>query len=249
MESAGATVEWSGLHASASPRHPVRVAAVVGALASALWLVAYFLPWITFTEHDRERVAAAFSPRIEALSATSPEQAERYRLLLAQVKDHGSLAGLDLYHYARTAHPLNVELEGDPPPGETTARPWVVQRSWLALTVLLAVLPIASLALLLLLLARRLSHPGAAIKTGLVVVGCLGSALAIAWDRIAESHGWDVLRGPGIPLGLGAAIGQTCAGLFGVSSRNWLRVYGWSLLLLGSIATVAWAYVMRGWTP
>jgi hypothetical protein len=249
MESAGATVDWSGFVASAPSRHPVRVAAVCGALASALWLVAYFLPWITFTPGDRERMKAAFAPPLERLAATSPEHAERYRLLLAEVEDHGSLAGFDLFHYARSAYALNRELEGDPPPGEVAARAWVVQRSWFAVSAVLALLPLASLTLFLLLVARRLSHPGAAIKTGLVVVGCLGGALAIAWDRIAESHGWDVLRGPGILLGLCAAVGQACAGLFGVSSRNWLRVYGWSLLLLVAIATVAWAYVARGWTP
>ena len=51
----------------------------------------------------------------------------------------------------------------------------------------------------------------------------------------------------GILVALIAAVAQACAGLFGVSSRNWWRVYASSILVLGAIALLSWAYVTEGW--
>lgn len=221
---------------------------MIGVLACAAWLVGYFLPWITFTPAQRETVREAFAPRIDALEATWPEHAARYRVLLAEATGKGALTGLDLHLYARAAHGLNLDLQGAPPPDRAAERPWVVQRMFRGVAVLLAFLPLASTLLLLVLVARRV-RTGPLLLATLVVVGCLGGTLGIVWTRVAEALSADVLRGTGLALVLASSLAQACTGLFSVTRRTWWRVYGLALLGLALVATVTWAVVLRGWTP
>ena len=225
-------------------------AAVVGLLASLAWAVAYFaLPWLTFTPPQRDRVRAALEPELVRLEQHDPETAERYRDLLLDVQHDGALTGRDLHRYARAAAVLNRGLQGDAPPGGSADREWVVQRALPVLAAVLAGLPAASAFVILLLLARALRSPGTLALTLLVVVGTVGSALSLAWERWADSLATDVPRGAGLSTALAASLAQACAGLFGVKARTWWRVYGLALVALVGGAVAAWAHVMRGWSP
>ena len=233
----------------ATGRRAFRVAAFVGALASALWCVSFFLPWIEIPERERARIHAALEPSIESLAVREPEHAERYRILMRQVVDGGGLSGLDLYHYARTALELNRTLIGTDPRGHALERPWVVQRALRAAGFLLAALPVLSGLLALHFLAHAFRRARSAILATLVALGLTGGAVAVAWLRFAESLSTGMTTGRGLYLALGASVAQACAGLFGVTTRTWWRVYFIAVITMGAIGFLAGRYVATGSLP
>ena len=234
--------------ADVSERRGIRIAALVGALASALWLVAYFLPWIVIPAPQAERVRAQLEPEIEALARTSPEDAKNYRELLHQVTTVGTLAGLDLFHYVRSAYALNRTYQKEAASHALPARSSEVRRAFRAAAWVLAGLPLASVLLLLGLVLGLLRRAGSFALTSLVLVGCTGCALALGWLRVADSLKTDMLWGSGLKLGLGASVAQACAGLFGVTTKNWWRVYVLALLLLAAATAATVAFVAWGWS-
>jgi hypothetical protein len=227
----------------------LRLTAIVGTIASALWLVAFFLPWIVLPPAQRDRVKRVLEPQIDELATRSPTDAENYRLLLNAAVEEGSLTGLDLYHYARSALSLNRTEQGEAPEMHRTERPWVVQRGFRAVAILLAALPLLSLAIFLHFPWSRFRAAGSGVLVSLVLAGFGGGALAITWLLFAEALQSEMLRGDGWRLGLLASVTQALAGLFGVTTKNWWRVYATSILLLGAIGSLAAFYVFRGLRP
>jgi hypothetical protein len=218
----------------------------VGALATALWCVAFFLPWIEIPGPERLRIRNALDPSIESLAAREPEHAERYRVLMREVVDAGGLSGLDFHHYARTALELNKTLIGADPGNHVLERPWVVQRALRAAGFLLAALPIVSALLALYLLANAFRRAPSLVLAMLVVLGVTGGSVAIAWLRFAESLSTGMTTGTGLYLALGGSVAQACAGLFGVTSRTWWRVYVLAVVTMGAVALLASRYVATG---
>lgn len=233
-----------------TPKKPrIRLTAIFGTLASAAWIVAFFLPWMHVVPTQRERVRAAFEPGLERLKVESAEDEARYRLLLKEVVEHGALTGLDLFHYARSAYALNVRWQGEAPADHREGWPWAIQRGLHAMTLVLGALPLLSLLIVLRLVSQGFRGARTGVLIGLTVVGCAGGAPAIAWLRFAGGLEDSLLPGIGVQVGLVASTMQACAGLFGVSSKNWWRVYSVSLLLLGAVASFAYLYVVRGLRP
>jgi hypothetical protein len=230
----------------AAPR--LRLTAVAGFVASVLVVVSWFLPWIVVPQVDRVRLRAELGPRIDDLAREAPAEAEGARAILDQVADEGRLAAVDLFHYLRRALALHAHYEGEEPVAEVTGGTWVVRRALRAAAFLLATVPLVSAALALSVLAGGFRCAGSRTLTALVVAGCTGGAVAIAWLRVAESLSWDVL-GDGVRLAMAGGVAQAGAGLFGVTGRNWWRVYAGSVVLIGVVAALAWMYVQRGVLP
>ncbi len=230
-------------------RRPIRVAALVGAIAGVLWCVAFFLPWIEIPEPERVRIRVALEPSIESLAHREPEHAERYRILMHEAVDAGGLSGLDLYHYARTALELNRTLIGSDPGEHVLERPWVVQRALRTAGFMLAALPILAGIVALHLLAHAFRLARSVVLSMLVVVGLTGGAAAVAWLRFAESLSTGITTGFGLHLALVASVSLACAGLFGVTSRTWWRVFLMATLTLGAIGFLASRYVASGSLP
>jgi hypothetical protein len=227
-----------------------RIAAGTAAIGCALWLVSYFfLPWMTFQPAQRQRVREAFQPEIDLLEARAPERAARYRALLARIVDDGALSGVDLFRYARLAHETNRDLQGEPPTPDAKDREWVVQRLFPMTSRLLAAMAAACAALLFSLVGGGLRGLGTLRLAALLVVGVIGGALGLAWQRWADSLSADVLRGGGLTVCVAASLAQTCAGLFGVSARNWWRTYALAAFILALVGAAAWSNVLLGWTP
>lgn len=238
-----------GAAGGARDDRPLSRAAVVGVVGALAWAFAYFvLPWMTFTPAQSQRLREVLGPEIEALSLRDPETAERYRDLLDVLTTARALRGHDLSRYARAAAALNRNLQGDAPAGDAD-RAWAVQRGLPVIAAVLSSLPVAAAVALLLLLARSLRTPGTMALTLLLVAGAVGSALALAWERWADSLATDVLRGAGLSTALAASLAMACAGLFGVKAGTWWKVYGLAALLLGAGALAGWAHVMHGWPP
>jgi hypothetical protein len=202
-----------------------RFAAFVGAVACALYVVGWFLPWVLFPAPERERIRRALEPSIEALAVREPEHAERYRVLVQQVVEEGTLSGLDLHHFARTALAMNETLVGPVAPGHERERPSVVQRGLRAARWVLLGIPALCAGLALLLLARGLRRISPLELSSLVILGVCSTNVAARWLAFAESLTSGVVSGAGMHVSLAAAVLQTLAGLFGVSSRTWWRVY------------------------
>lgn len=230
-------------------RAPVRLAGIVGALASALWFAAFFLPWIEIPPSERTRIPAALEPSIESMARRQPEHAERYRILVRQIVEEGHLSGLDLYHYARTALALNETLIGTEPGPHALERPWVVQRALRLAGLLLAVLPLGAALVALWLLAHAFRRVASPVLSALLVFGTTGLAVAVAWFRFAETLTSGVRTGYGLELVLGAAVAQACAGLFGVTTKTWWRVYLVAILGLGTLAFAASRFIAGGAVP
>jgi hypothetical protein len=231
-----------------SERPRFRLTAFVGLVASVLVVVSYFLPWIVVAPIDRARLRAELAPRIDALAREAPAEADGARKLLDHVADEGSLAGIDLFHFTRRALALHEHYEGAPPAELPPAGPWVVRRAFQVAGFLLAAVPLACTALVLLIIAGGLRHVGPRTLTALVVTGCCGGAVAISWLRVVQSLTWDVL-GDGVRLAMAAGVAQAGAGLFGVTGRIWWRVYAWSIVVLVVLAALAWIYIERGALP
>lgn len=230
-------------------RGPVRLAAIVGALASALWCVAFFRPWIALSDADRARVQAALEPSIEAMAPRESEHAERYRILVRQIVDEGHLTGLDLYHFARTALALNRTLIGTEPGSHVLERPWKTQRALRAAAFVLAALPILSAIVALHLLAHALRRVRSPVLVLLVVLGFAGGSVALAWLWLVESISTGPWTGDGMYLVLSASIAQACAGLFAVTTKTWWRVYLGAILATASLAILAHRFVTTGALP
>jgi hypothetical protein len=231
------------------PERPrLRLTAFAGLVASVLVVVSYFLPWVVVPPVDRVRLRAELAPRIDDLAREAPAEADGVRSLLDHVANDGHLAGIDLFHYLRRALALHVHYEGEEPAEEVTGGAWVVRRAFRLAAFLLASVPLLCAVLALVILAGGLRRVGTRTLIGLVVTGCCGGAVAIAWLRVVESLTWDVL-GNGVRLAMAAGVAQAGAGLFGVTGRIWWRVYAWSILVLGVLAGLAWMYVQRGVLP
>ena len=226
----------------------LRLTAFVGLVASILVVVSYFLPWIVVPRIDRARLEAELGPRIDTLAREAPAEAEGARRLLNHVAEEGHLAGIDLFHFTRRALALHRHYEGAPPAELPPGGPWVVRRAFHVAGFLLAAVPLACAALVLLILAGGLRQVGPKTLTALVVTGFCGGAVAISWLRVVESLSWDVL-GNGVRLAMAAGVAQAGAGLFGVTGRIWWRVYAWSIVVLAVIGALAWIYVERGALP
>lgn len=227
--------------AGAQPR--VRLSAVFGALASLLFLVSYALPWILVPEEQRPLIRAALQPGVDDLALAEPEIANDFRRLLDTISEDGRIGALDLFLYARTARRLNEVLETGPQGG---GRPSQVRRAFLVGAVVLAALPVLSVLLALHFLAHRFRRARSPILILLVLAGGGGTAVALGWYAIARAFPLHGTTGIGMELALGASVAQACAGIFGVTSRNWWRVYSGAVALLGGLGVLAWAYVSLG---
>lgn len=231
---------------AAPPRPHVRIAALVGAVASFAWCIAFFLPWITFPPAERERIHQALAPEVEALAKGRSDHAERYRILLATVLDDGGLSGLDLFHYARSALALNEDLVGPEPSGPAGDRPWVIRRLLRTGAWVLAGLPILSLMLGLHFTLHAFRRARAPVLILCTVVGCASGALLLTWLRFAESLAAGARTGFGVRVALAAGVAQACVGLFGVTTRNWWIVFLGAAVTLFGAGSLLSVYVARG---
>ncbi len=232
------------------PSRPrLRIAGMVGAFMCFAWCVAFFLTWIEFPAAERVRIHQALAPELDALAKGHPEHAERYRVLLDTILQDGGLAGLDLFHYARSALALNEELLGPEPAGASAERAWVIRRAFRAVAWVLAALPILSLLLGLHFTIHGFRRARAPVLILCAVLGCCGGAITISWLRFSDSLGADTRTGFGLRAALAASVAQTCVGMFGVTSRNWWIVYlGVAVTILG-LGSLVGSYVGHGSLP
>jgi hypothetical protein len=221
----------------------VNLAAVFGCLACALAVAAFFLPWIVIPEAKRPEIRAAYAPRIAELEETNADLAAPWRILLAQSVDAGHFSGLDLFLYGRSARDLNRSLSGAAS-DYGAGRAALLRRAFYVGYVTLALLPVLALALAVHFLVHRFRRAKSPVLILLVLLGCAGGAIAIGWDQ--AGLGFQLKTGIGLELMLVAAVAQASAGLFGVTAKNWWRVYAGALVTLAAVSALVWVYVTGG---
>jgi hypothetical protein len=236
----------------------VRLAALAGAIASAVLVAAFFFPWIRIPEADRGRLRDVLKPGLEDLKRTHPHLTHGFEVVLSEIETTGSVSGVDLFVYSRAAREINKALlEGsggeDSKPRrapDDLALAVRARRAFTTASIVLVALPVAALLLTVHFVAHGFRRARSPTLILLTVAGFVGMALAISWLRFAHSLG--VVRaftGDGLRATLGASVAQLACGVFGVTGRNWWRVYVGSLVTFFALSIVAYAYVWKGMTP
>jgi hypothetical protein len=233
----------------AKERARVRWAALFGCLGCVVIVAAWFLPWIHVPEGDRRRVLDALRPRVEALpkQGEAADHAARFGVVEESV-ERGHFTGLDLFHYLRSAWALNRWYVG-PEPRDATGGQWWTQRTLLLGAVLLAALPAVALLMTSYFLTHGFRRAASPMLILMTLVGVGAGMATIGWLRFTDLAFLPLPAGIGLQATAGAAVVLALAGVFGVTSRNWWRVYAGAAVTLGAIAVLAWAYVSGGEMP
>jgi hypothetical protein len=230
-------------------RARVRWAAIFGFLGCIAIVVAWFLPWIYVPEDKVDEVRRALAPGIKALPREGPEAAlsEQWKVVDEAI-EKGHFTGLDGFHWLRSAWALNRYYTG-PDPLESSDGTWVRQRSFLVGAIVFAALPAVALLMTCYFLTHGFRRAAGPMLILMTLVGCGAGALTIAWMRLSDMKTLPLPTGIGLQGTAVASVVLALSGIFGVTSRNWWRVYTGAAVTLVALAVLAWAYVSGGTMP
>lgn len=226
---------------------PRRLAAVAGTCASALLAVAFF---VSFLDVDRAQ-AARLAERIKADTArrsVDRELGADFARVFETVASQGFMTLADLVHYARTA---GLERDNVIYGGARSGRagdadaPGFDRLLWLLL-LLAAAPPLGAV-----LLAGYFTYHGwrrarSPMLILALVVGAMGLVFPLAYQYARYELEPHLVPAIGFWCQLAGGAGLVLVALFGVSIRNWWRVYVGGVLTVVCLALIAWAYLERG---
>ncbi len=245
-ESAPSTQEAA---AEAPVRPRMRVTGVAGALAALCVGVSFFLPWVHVAPQRAQQFQDAIHGAIKERDVP-PAGAEDFKKLAATMVREGALRGTDFIHWVRTAKTLSAELDAAENPGLDAARH---QRRLELVRLLLYGIPIAAFLLAAHFLFHRFRRARFPVLVLCILVGTaavvLAGTLQFAHSFIGQAlqqgapagglaFGWNLLLVGGAALGL--------AGFFGVTARNWFRVYSISAATAAGLTFLALRYLEKG---
>lgn len=226
-------------------RARIRLTAIFGFLSSILVVVAWFLPWIEIPKDLRQPARTAISRDAEGPRRQDPALGQDVDVFVEDVTA-GRFSGLGLFHYFRTAPALNRYYAGEEATGGESGRPFQMRRAFRLGAMLIAGLPVVALVLAVYFATHGFRRVKSPVLILMALVGCAAAAVLIWWVRLVESLGYEVLAGIGLRLTGAAAVVLALGGIFGVTSRNWWRVYAGFLATLAALVVIAWAYVSGG---
>lgn len=225
---------------------------LAGALAALCVGVSFFLPWVLIEPERAQQFLEAVNRDLDARE-TPPAGGEAFREIAQSMVDEGTLRGADLIRWVRTAQTFSAELDATMNPGvEAGAH----QRRLELLRILLYGIPIGAFLLAAYFLFHRFRRARAPVLILCILVGVaavvlaatcrfthtfIGQALREGTSSSGLGHGWMALLAGGAVLGV--------AGFFGVSTRNWFRVYVASAATMAALAFLALRYLETGRLP
>ena len=239
-------------NAEAPARPRLRVTGVVGALAAVCVVGSFFLPWIDINPERAQQFRDAVEREL-AGRTPPPAGGADFRRLATTMVDRGALQGTDFILWVRTAKAFSAELDERENPGVEAD---VHQRRLEVVRILLYGIPAGALLLAAYFLFhrfRRARFPALVLSilvgvAAVVLAGTLQFGHAFIGQTLREGAppgslgaGWRLLLGGGVALGL--------AGFFGVTTRNWFRVYVISALTAAALAFLALRYLETGGLP
>lgn len=230
----------------------MRLTSVGGTLAALALAAAFFLDWVTVAPPGAQTFRAEVQKALGDAEAPSAARDDFLRLAETLAEEE-ALAGTDILLWIRTAHAYNAERAAEQARvGEGLER---TQRQLYLARVLLYALPLAGLLLAAYFLVHRLRRARSpmlilSVLTGALAVGVAGW-LDFTHHLVVGTLGdaaAGVRLGLGIWLLLGGGAALLLAGLFGVTVKNWFRVYAGSAATGACLALIAWQYLAKGLT-
>ncbi len=239
----------------ASPASPgrLRVTGVVGALAAVCVAGSFFLPWVHIGPVRAQQFLDAVNRDLRAREEAQeppPAGGEDFHALgLTMVRERG-LKGVDLIRWVRAARTFSAQLDATDNRGVDADRH---QRRLQLMRWLLYGIPIGALLLAAHFLFHRFRRARWPVLVLCILVGVaavvlaatcqfthsfLGQALHEGAPRSGMGGGWLLLLWGGAFLGL--------AGFFGVTARNWFRVYVASAATMTALGFLAYHYLESG---
>jgi hypothetical protein len=204
-----------------------RLTSVVGTLAALLLGLCFFLPWIQVDPRLGEPFLRGIDESVAGLQEPGPVEQD-FQQLAASLKEQGALTGMDLIYWVRTAGAFGDRIES----AQERAADAPTQR-----VLVIARLLLNTLLFVALLLAayfvfhgfRRVTAPILILcvlvgATAVVLAGGLHYAHHLVQDALGSAAD-GVANGPGSKVLLLGGAGLVLAGTFGVSGRNFIRVY------------------------
>lgn len=227
----------------AAPR-PRRVAAVAGTVAGALLVTAFFVPYFGLDAADAGRLAEHIAAET-AKRSVDVELGRDFTRVFEAAAQQGYVRLADIVHYARTAgRQRDNVIYGGERSGRARDRgaPGFERLLWLML--LLAAAPPLGAALLGVYFVyhgwRRARSPMLILA---LLVGAAGLVFPAAYQYARYELAPHLVPATGYWFAVAGAAGLALVALFGVTLRNWWRVYlGGAVTALG-LALVAWAYL------
>jgi len=235
--------------AEATVRPRLRLTGVAGALAALCVGASFFLPWVEVNPERARQFQDAVERDLSGRDPPPPGGAGFRRLATTMVED-GALKGTDFVLWVRAAKAFSAYLDTSENPGvEAQAH----QRRLELARLLLYGIPVGALLLAAYFLFHRFRRARFPVLVLCILVGVasvvLAGALQFAHGFIEQTlrsgapsgdlgMGWRLLLGGGAVLGL--------AGFFGVTTRNWFRVYVISALTAAGLAFLALRYLETG---
>ncbi len=224
--------------------HRRRLSAVFGTAFGLLLFVACFVPWVKVDSAQAERVQKAIA--VEIAGVSEPTRATKdFAEVFGTLGETSSLSGVDLFQWCRAARGYRANIRA----GETAQRADLspqVDRALVLFAIVLAAIPIGGvlLALYFLLNGFRRNRSPALILAALI--GLTAIAMAGAYERTISPIHEAVQPGTGFPLLLIGGAGFVLVATFGVTKRNWWRVYLGVGVVGAGLALAAYSYLMRG---
>lgn len=226
---------------SAAPR-PRRLTAVVGAIAAAAMVAAFFLPLFTVDATEAGRLADRIESDVTRRSRDDA-MAKDFASVFRTVTDQGHVTPADLVHYARVTREQRDNLVRDravdaPAPARETP----FDRLLILLIVFCAAPPVGGLLLCGYFLFHGLRRAKSPMLVLALIVGVLGAAFPVAHQYARFEVQPYLGRSLGFWVQLGASATLLLVALFGVRWTNWWRVYAVGALMLACIGAAAFAY-------
>jgi hypothetical protein len=239
---------------SAAPPRParadedrVRVTSLVGTLASAAIVVAFFLPWLSVEPDQAAGYLRRMEERFEDPVHPVPEGVSKpdWLRLAGIAAEQGHVSGLDVFYWARMAG-KTAEAYGRAEHAGRDEPPATLSRAIRIVAIVLGALPVVALLIALTFVVQRFRRA----HSPTLVLAVLGGAVAIAVPAahsIVES-GLEVRSESAVGLHLLGVAGPVLllAGVFGVRLKNWWRVFTGAVIVGGGLALLAWAWLERG---
>jgi hypothetical protein len=241
---------------AAVARGRVRLTSVVGAVASACLCASFFLPWVRVDDAVAEEFHATMQR--EAQAGDTPSAGARAFLALSTDLRHDHvLRGIDLITWVHASQAVSRDLDRASNPGLHAG---AHERRLTLVEVLLFGMPLAAFGLCAHFLVHRFRRARAPVLVLCLLTGL--AAVVTAWvfdftqrfsaavSQGAASNlgaGWHLGAGWACLLAGGATLGL--AGIFGVRTGNWLKVYVVSGATAAGLALLAAHYVQSGSVP
>jgi len=229
-------------------QHRRRLSAVFGSIFGIVLFAACFVPWVKVDLTQAERVHKAVA--LEITGVSEPTRATKdFAQVFETLGETASLSGVDLFQWCRAARGYRENIragEGGQHVGDLTPQ---IDRALLLFAIALASIPIGGLLLALYFLIHRFRRNRSPVLILAALIGALAMTIAGAYERIISPIHDAVQPGVGFPLLLVGGAGFLLVATFGVTRRNFWRVYLGAGFAAVGLALLASVYVQQGTVP